>query len=236
MVAYYGVLLPFEERGPRRQDGDRTIVERYARENNGHIIEHYREEGQTRRSTRPQMAKALQRAKDASALLILARFHPLARDPVFLKLLWESKVEFVACDNEYATRTTLPLLASIVAKESRQLAVRTKAALKRRKRLHGPHGTPDNLTHEARLRGGESTKRLHSTSLNDQLQAELLRLRAEGKSLRRIAAILSDQGHKTKTDRPWSHSLVKRLLERCEKLERDRKVNRAKRLENTTAR
>ena len=191
MVAYYGVLPPFDEQAPVRHDGDRTIVERYARANNGHIIEHYREEGRTRRSTRPQMVEALQRAKDASALLILARFEPLARDPVFLKLLWESKVEFVACDNEHANQTALPLLASIVASESRRIAARTKAALKRRNRRHGHLGTPDNLTHEARLRGAESTKRLHATGLNDQMQAELLRLRAEGKSLRQIAAILS---------------------------------------------
>jgi DNA invertase Pin-like site-specific DNA recombinase len=218
-----------------RHSDDRAVAERYARANDGHIVEHYREEGRTRRSTRPKLVKALQHAKDASALLIIPRLEPLARDAVFLKLLWESGVEFIACDNEHASQTTLPLLASIVTKESRRISARTKAALEKRKCRRGSLGTPQNLNHEARLRGAETTKNLYRTGLNDQMQAQLLRLSAEGKSLRQIAAILSDQGHKTKTGRPWSHTLVKRLLDRCEEVERQRAVNRAKRLEASDA-
>jgi DNA invertase Pin-like site-specific DNA recombinase len=235
MVVYYGILPPFEKGTPVRHSDDRAAVERYARDNNGHIIEHYWEEGRTRRSTRPKLVEALRHVKNASALLIIPRFEPVARDAVFLKLLWESGVNFTACDNGHASQTTLPLLASIVARETRWIADRTKAALQKRKRRHGSLGTPHNLTLEARLRGAESTKSLHRTSLNDEMQAQLLRLRAEGKSLRQIAAILSDQGHRTKTGRPWSHTLVKRLLDRCEELERNRAVYRAKRLEASDA-
>ena len=230
MIAYYGILPPFDYGKAVRHSEDRAVAERYARENAGHIIEHYWEQGQTRRATRPTLAAALQRAKNASARLIIPRFEPLARDPVFLTLLWQSGVEFIACDNEHANQTTLPLLASIVARESHRISARTKAALAKRQRRRGSLGTPQNLTHDARLRGAKSTRKLYGTSLNDELQAQLLRLRAEGKSLRQIAAMLADQGHKTKTGRPWSHTLVKRLLDRCEEMERRRAAYRAKRL------
>jgi hypothetical protein len=175
--------------------------------------------------------EAVQRAKDAEALLVIPRFEPLARDAVFLKLLWESGVEFVACDNEYASRTTLPLLASIAIKNSKEISARAKAALetrKRRRKSLGPLGTPENLTQEARLRGGEQTKALYRTRVSDELPDQLLALRSEDKSLRQIAVILSDQGHRSKTVRPWSHTLIKRLLNRCETIERMKAANRAK--------
>jgi DNA invertase Pin-like site-specific DNA recombinase len=229
MIVYYGVLLPSEARKPMGHSEDRATAERFAREHQGHIIEHYLEEGRTRRAMRPKLIKAIQHARVASALLVIPRFDPLGRDIVFLKLLWDSRLEFVACDNHYANQTTLPLLASLVEKESRRIAARTQMALAKRKRQRERIGTPQNLTHEARLRGARATAALYSTRLNEKAQTELLALRAQGKSLRQIATIFNQQGYQTKTGRSWSHTVIKRLLDRHEEVERNRKAYLAKR-------
>jgi DNA invertase Pin-like site-specific DNA recombinase len=220
MVAYYGL---------RSTEGFRLEAERYARHNNGHIIYHHYEVGQPHRRTRPALAKAVQQARDADALLFIPRFEALVRDAVFLKLLWESGVEFIACDNKHASRITLPLLASVVIRRSQEISTRTKAALAKRKRRKslGPLGTLENLTQEARLRGGAATKSRYQTLVSDELHELLLALRAEGKSLRQIAAALSDRGHRSKTGRPWSHTHIKWLLARCEMVERHRAARRA---------
>lgn len=211
MVVYYGLRC-----GRKLGEGVRLEAERYARHNNGHILDdaHYHETGQLHRHTRPALVKALKRAKDAGALLVVPRFESLAGDAVFLRLLWESGVEFAACDNEHANQTTLPLLASLVMKRSQETSARAKEAWAKRRR-HKSRGSlvrPDNLTQEARLRGGEKTKHNHLQAVPDGLPAQLLSLRAQGKSLRQIAAILYDQGTRSETGRPWSHTRIRRLL------------------------
>jgi DNA invertase Pin-like site-specific DNA recombinase len=222
MVIYYGVLPSKKKRPVVPLSDDRAVAERYEHANAGHILEHYLEHGRAHRSTRPALFKAVQRAKEANALLVIPRFEPLARDAVFLKLLLESGVEFAACDNEHANQTTLPLLASLVIKQSHDNSTRAKAALEKRKRRKSlpPLGTPENLTQDARLRGGEQTKRFYRTLISDDLHHQLLSLRSQGKSLRQIAATLSDQGRKSNTGRPWSHTHIKRLLNRCETTDR----------------
>jgi hypothetical protein len=44
----------------------------------------------------------------------------------------------------------------------------------------------------------------------------MLELQAAGRSLAQIAADLNDQGHKTRRDRRWSKTQVKRVLDRVE--------------------
>jgi hypothetical protein len=206
-------------------------AERYARHNNGHILDdgHYCETGRPHRRTRPALVEALRRAKDADALVLIHQFEPLSGDAVFLGLLWESGVEFVAGDNEYANRTTLPLLASLVIKRSRETSARAeKAWAKRRRRKSlGSLGTPGNLTPEARRRGGEATRSRYGSLVSDKLHEQLLAWRAEGRSLRQIAATLYNQGHRSETGRPWSHTHIRRLLARCDEVEQRRAAVRA---------
>ena len=226
MVVYYGLRC-----GRKFGEGVRLEAERYARHSNGHILDdaHYHEMGRPHRHTLPALVKALKRAKDAGGFLVVPRFEPLAGDAVFLRLLWESGVEFAACDNEHANRATLPLLASLVIKRSQETSARAKEAWAKRSRRksHGSLVPPDNLTQEARLRGGAKTKHNHLQAVPNGLAAQLLSLRAQGKSLRQIAAILYDQGKRSETGRPWSHTRIRRLLAHYEERRRPHTARRA---------
>lgn len=226
MVVYYGLRC-----GTKFGEGIRLEAERYARRSNCHILDdaHYHETGQRHRHTRPALVKALMRAQDAGALLLVPLFEPLTGDAVFLKLLWESGVEFAACDNEHANRDSLPLLASLVIKRSQEASARAKGAWAKRgrRKLRSSLLPPDNLTQEARLRGGAKTKHNHLQAVSDALLAQLLSLREQGKSLRQIAVILYDQGKRSETGRPWSHTRIRRLLAHGDELRRLRASRRA---------
>jgi DNA invertase Pin-like site-specific DNA recombinase len=228
VVVYYGECWPRRGLGVATVSGERLTVERYAREKNYHIIEHFHEGPTGRYGTRPELTKALRRAKKADALLIIPEFQAVARSSVFLTRLWESGVEFLAIDNPYANKTTLPLLASVVIGESKDLSVRTRAALKKRKRRGVHLGMPTNLTEEGRRRGTEAMKEKGQASLTDH-NTELLRsLRDAGKSLREIAAHFTSSGCRTKNGNPWSHTHVRRLLARLDELDRLRAESHAK--------
>lgn len=216
MVAYFPMVET--PRGEVTPFGNRSSVEKYSRENYGHIIEIFYESS-TRRTSFPGLVKAITHAERAGALLVIARFVAMSRNKTFLETLWKSGVDFAACDNAYANKESLPLLASLRIQEFELSSMRIRRGIQKMKnafpkRSRRPLGNPNNLTLSARKRGGEKTRRLHSTNISDDLKDELLAMRAEGNSLRRMASLLNASEHRTKTGRPWSHTLVQRLLVR----------------------
>ena len=222
LVAYYGRANYLGDH--------RETAERYERQSLGHIIERYWEP-YSRRGSLPALVKALDHAKRTDAHLLITSFSSMARDPLFLKLLWDSKVEFAACDNEFANKLTLPLLASLRIREAEAASQRIKQELhnaSHRVRNRRSLGTPANLKLEHRYLGGAATKRRHSTLLTEGLQALLLETHAEGKSLRQIASKLNDSEHQTKSGKPWSHTSVGRVLHRSLAIEAARTANREK--------
>jgi hypothetical protein len=165
----------------------------------------------------------LEHVKKAEVLLLIPIFNLCARDNVFLGLLWESPVDFVACDNRHANKTTLSLLASIVAEESHhKVSARAKAALAKRKRRKEPVGTPTNLTDEGRRHGADATREAHQFSLTDDLEARLKMLRVEGKSLREIATIFTTEQGGIRAGTRRCHTPVRRLFLRMDRLDQAR--------------
>jgi len=129
---------------------------------------------------RPELMKAIARAKRAKAVLVIAKLDRLTRSVFVTATLHKAGVEFVACDNPTANRLTIQILAAVAENEARMISQRTKDALaaykagrrvsKRIQLLH-PNGVPTpiveatagklgaalpqcrNLTPEARAKG-----------------------------------------------------------------------------------
>jgi DNA invertase Pin-like site-specific DNA recombinase len=97
-----------------------------------------------KREGRPQLAAALAACRRRDGRLVIALLGRIAGNLPVVSGLIESGVDFVAADNPYANRTTLPLLAAVAEEEARIVSARTKAALAAAKargvKLGNPNG------------------------------------------------------------------------------------------------
>lgn len=161
-----------------------------------------------RKNDRPQLAAALDLCRQKRAVLVIAKLDRLARNVAFISRLLESGVEIRCCDMPDANRLTLHILAAVAEHEREMISARTAAALAaarvRGVRLGNPRPDMPKLTAAAAQQAADFRMRL----------APLIRnLRAEGRSLRAIAAELNARGVLTLRGRPWQASTVRGMLE-----------------------
>lgn len=97
---------------------------------NGLLVSEYTEVESGRRHTnRPQLLSALTECRKARATLVIAKLDRLGRNVAFISELMDSGVEFLCCDNPYANRLMLHMLAAFAEHEAAQISSRTQAAL-----------------------------------------------------------------------------------------------------------
>ena len=110
----------------------REAVERYATAAGVPIVATYEEVESSSRAdlrNRPQLTAALAHVRRSKAVLVIARLDRLARNVFVTSQLLESNIEFVACDNQHASRLTIHILAAMAEHESRMISARVKAAM-----------------------------------------------------------------------------------------------------------
>jgi DNA invertase Pin-like site-specific DNA recombinase len=194
--------------------------------------------------SRPQLRAAAAHAKYARARLVIAKIDRLVRSIPVMAYLKQNRVQFVACDNPHANELTIDILVAVAADEGRRISQRTKDALrayregrrvsKRIRALH-PEGVPPevvaatagklgatlpqcrNLTDAARQKGAQAAGEARQRQARDayaHLIPVMLELQAAGKSLHQIAEALNAQDHKTRREKAWSKTQVKRVLDR----------------------
>jgi hypothetical protein len=95
-----------------------------------------------KRSDRPELAKALCAARKAKATLLIAKLDRLARNVAFIANLMDAGVEFLACDQPFASRLTLHILAAVAEDKARRISERTKSALQAAKARGRKLGSP----------------------------------------------------------------------------------------------
>src|SRR4051794_23334211 len=196
-VAYYRV-------GGLSLDGQHRCIEEHVRRAGGRLLKGYRDEEPLVLPGRPGLRRALARAKRVGATLIVATFHGLSRDVLFLRMLQRSKVDFIACDLPLANASTVHVLLGLAEYEARM----------------APAGRPSRrkpLDAEARARGaaraGQVLKAQADAAYRD-LAPALRELRAAGFTLQEIADRLNDDGLRTRRGRPWNPMQVSRVLDR----------------------
>ena len=86
-------------------------------------------------------------ARKVKATLLAAKLDRLARNVAFIANLKDAANEFLACDQPFASRVTLHILAAVAEDEARRISERTKAALQaakaRGRKLGSPHRSRD---------------------------------------------------------------------------------------------
>ena len=222
IIAYYRVSTKQQGDSGLGLEGQVAAVAAYARGQGAAIVRAYREVESGKRADRPELVKALAHARRSRATLVIAKLDRLARNVHFLSSLMESGVDFIACDNPYANRLTIHILAAVAEDEAKRISERTRAALAASKARGGRLGAarPDGrrLTPELGVKGrarAREVQRAAVAAAYADLAGELAGLRADGLSLRAIAARLNADGHTTRRGKSWNPMQVARVLGRA---------------------
>jgi len=222
LVAYYRVSTKRQGASGLGLEGQQAAIAQYAGAIGGQVLASYQEVESGRRSDRPELKKALAHARRAGAVLVIAKLDRLARNVAFLATLLEAGVDLVACDNPGANRLTLHVLAAVAEAEAMAISQRTKEALAAYKARGGKLGAarPEcrkNLTNEARAKGTKAAAKARTVKAREEyadLEDIVVEARADGESLREIAAHLNENEIRTPRGRPWGPVQVSRLLGR----------------------
>lgn len=210
-VAYLQVSTVWQGESGLGLDAQRAAVEAFARQHEGIILYSFVEVETGKRSDRPELAKALCTARKAKASLLIAKLDRLARNVAFIANLKDAGVEFLACDQPFASRLTLHILAAVAEDEARRISERTKAALQAAKARGRKLGSPVAAKTIAQARAARSA---YASKANANTLAVIREVQKSGvTSLTCIARMLEARGVRTPAGRThWQPVQVSRLV------------------------
>ncbi len=222
-VAYYRVSTQRQGRSGLGLEGQRDSVAAYVWSAAGRVLAEFTEVESGKRNDRPELHKAIRRAKVTGARLIIAKLDRLSRSAAFLLQLRDSGVRFIAADLPNADETVVGIMAVIAQREREMIAQRTKEALAvARKRLakHGRRlGNPNGAAALRRAALGNSAA-IAVVKAGADLRAEDMRetladIVADGcASLAAIAAELNQREIEAPRGGRWYPASVARLRQR----------------------
>ncbi|KTT95661.1 hypothetical protein SB4_17045 [Sphingomonas sanguinis] len=211
-VAYLRVSTDKQGKSGLGLEAQREAVARYVAANGVDLIgEHIEVEtgkGANALSKRPELVAALAIAKREKAGLIIAKLDRLARNVHFISGLMETGVEFAVADMPNADRFQLHLFAALAEKEAEVISQRTKAALaaaKDRGTELGKHGKVLAARNQA-----EAMDRL------EPIAADLLALKAEGLSVRKMVEALNSRAIPSPAGGKWHPASLHKALARLD--------------------
>ncbi len=215
-IAYYRVSRKEQGISGLGLAAQKASVEKYVASQDGIILKEYTEvETGTNKRERVEIHKAIQMAKNESAVLVIAKLDRLARNVSFVSSLMDAGIEFVAVDMPSANNFTIHIFAALAEQEAKLISTRTKQALAELKKKGIKLGNPDNLTTEARNRGVQAIKEnALSNDRNRQAQSIIGSCKEKGMTYREIAAYLNELNFKTRYGKQFLPSTVHQLYNR----------------------
>jgi len=219
-VAYYRVSTAKQGASGLGLEAQRAAVEDLCNSRGWEIIAPpFVEIESGKRADRPELAKALHRAKVTGAILVVAKLDRLSRNVAFLATLQDSGVKFIAADMPEANELTVHIMAAVAQAERKAISRRTKEALAAAKARGRKLGNPNGAA--ALRRAGQGNRAsIASITAAASSRAESLRpvideLRSNGiNSLGKLAASLNAGGFVTARGGKWHPTSVRNLLGR----------------------
>jgi DNA invertase Pin-like site-specific DNA recombinase len=208
----------------------RVAVGRFLEYNGGHVASEHTEGDSSWRSTWPKLAEAIARAKEVQGTLVIGKLDRLVHNAAFARRLMDSRVEFVCCDNHLVNNLTVHVFAALADKDTERNSARTKAALIAAK----ARGVKLGSAREGHWEGREDRRRAgirkgqpkaakaaaeaRSTKAREAysgLMPGIIGMRKEGLTMAQIAEKVNAEGHLTRAGKPFSASMIVRLLQRA---------------------
>jgi DNA invertase Pin-like site-specific DNA recombinase len=224
LISYIRVSTKSQGESGLGLEAQQAAVELYRQSKGCTVIAEYREVESGKKNDRTELSKAIAHAKRIKATLVIAKLDRLARNVYFIAGLLEAGVDFVACDCPDKDRFMIHLRASFAEEEGRKISERTKAGLEAAKARGTVLGgyrakAAAKLTDAARAKAaknGGAANRAAAVEVYADLVPMMLEWREAGLTLGRIAGLLNEQGHTTRTGANWSPVQVMRVLSRTE--------------------
>lgn len=221
------LIVPYLRVSTRKQgqsglglEAQEMAIAAFRKAHNATVVQAFAEVESGRNSSRPELIKAIRKAKQAGAVLLVAKLDRLARNVLFIAQLMESGVDFRACDMAEANRLTLHIMAAVAEAEAKAISDRTIAALAAAKKRHVKLGTHNPKVRKAIDHAKGSRIGLpRIQALRAKAHAEtyqpiepILREMREDSTLQEIADRLNGEGYATVNCKAFTPTTVKRLL------------------------
>lgn len=192
----------------------RQAIENYIRGHLGELLEEFVEVESGKKNDRPALQAAMNRCKVSRATLVIAKLDRLSRNLAFIANLMDAGIDFVACDNPYANKLTLHILAAIAEHEREMISRRTKEALAAAKargvKLGGCRGT--TVTDEIRRQAVE-TRQKKARGYAARVSPVIQEFLDTGHSLNGTAKALNRRQILTARGCSWTAKAVSRILD-----------------------
>lgn len=209
-VLYFRVSTEKQGRSGLGLDAQRTAVACCV--SGAEVLGEFVEVESGRKSSRAQLAAALDLCKREGAELVIAKLDRLSRDVKTIFELRDSGVRFRACDLPEFNTLTLAIFAAFAQYESERISERTSAALAERKTKTG-EWRKSPLTPELRAKGVETNRQKALENSNNRRAVFLLEsLQGKGYTLQKKADLLNANDYRTSRGCKFTASAV-RLLE-----------------------
>lgn len=219
-VAYYRVSTAAQGRSGLGMEAQQHAVETLCASRGWNIIAPpFTEIESGKRDDRPELAKAMNRARVTGATLVVAKLDRLSRNVAFLATLQESGVKFIAADMPEANELTVHIMAAVAQAERKAISKRTTEALQaakaRGQQLGNPNGAAalrraqrGNLAAVEAVKGGAADRAEHLRPVVDEMRSQGIT------SLSAVANALNEGGMVTPRGGKWHPSSVRNLLAR----------------------
>lgn len=209
-VLYFRVSTEKQGRSGLGLDAQRTAVACCV--SGAEVLGEFVEVESGRKSSRTQLAAALDLCKREGAELVIAKLDRLSRDVKTIFELRDSGVRFRACDLPEFNTLTLAIFAAFAQYESERISERTSAALAEKKTRTG-EWRKSPLTPELRAKGVETNRKKALENSNNRRAVFLLEsLQGKGYTLQKKADLLNANDYRTSRGCKFTASSV-RLLE-----------------------
>ena len=164
--------------------------------------------------------------------LVIAKLDRLVHNAAFTRMLQESRVHFVCCDNRLVNHETVHMFATYGRRgyraqfgshesgpERREGAGR-QAGIGPRGALGGPRRSTPRRHSQGQPKAAKAAAEARRTKAREAysgLMPGIIGMRKEGFTMAQIAEKVNAEGHLTRAGKPFSASMIVRLLQRAGK-------------------